>query len=1102
MLNLVMGVSKVLDDYKGICSEVFSGWQKTVQSVAHKINEKNLLSRNNEIEQLQENMKKLRTELHKGDIRLQSEQLFVVLEQLEHSAKQLIQEFSALEVGAQEQKNSKVKKQAEIQEDLEREFGIDELQSERRELENDFKPYTKAKSAQFILLSGEAGSGKSHLMACTAENLTQSGHACLLLIGERFTNAHDPKQQIIEQLSWQGSFEQLLSCLSSQAEITGKTAYFMIDALNETPERTLWPAHLGDFAQSIAKFQRIKLVVSCRSDLLQAHIHASLNEQHFAIEHNGFDLNFNEAVKAYFKGYQVNSLYQPTLNHEFKSPLFLKTLCEAYQGKTLPQGSLTFLEVIRAWGHRIAENIETSTDCPTEATIDTMADIISKMSESDQSWITQAEAKAICKQHFSNDTKQKGLYYKLLSEGFMCETYSQDSTTQNLTREVRLQYERFADIRTVETMLKGIASKAEFLKKWHSSILPKLTEIGFEDEVHLRWDAQPRLFALGLLLPEKIGMELVECPLRPTIHRTAGEEHYMDLFLDDKKTLWNTWLDTLNWRDFQASSGTIKKYFELWVNNLASNEYEFYSRFFEYACIPKHPLNAYALHKHLNSLTLSERDARWSVLFAYSTIEEDSEDVVGEFFHWADEAADLFSEEQVQLTLIPLLWLTSSSNRALRNKATDIAIRILYQHPTETCVMGLCERFFEVNDPYVKERLLAVLCGALPACKIEVVAKLGQYVLKNFWSKNPIEPNIMMRDYAEFIVRFACLQDMLDQQAINKIENRPTIKLPEIWSEEQVNEFENKKEYYTISSSLKPVGMDRYGDFGRYEMGSAVCDFADMGVLCEMPDTGNLDYHKARADDKKARRYIWQRVVEMGWSPEVFGEFERRLSDFGRARPKIERVSKKYQWIGLYEYLGLLADSTLYYLGWGYEPHVITSFSQLKQRSYNPSVAISKYISQKDDDYWDNSELANAPNSFKSHQAITLPQVANDEDRKQWVAAPFEDIHRFLSQQYAGKTWLCLLGGWDAKETKKFGEDAHWNTEAKMVQWIHIRAMAMPSKGHKSILQKLRSEHFFGDGIDIPESRQAWLSEYPWKDSFAQVAEDCAQADDQVQILL
>ena len=75
--------------------------------------------------------------------------------------------------------------------------------------------------------------------------------------------------------------------------------------------------------------------------------------------------------------------------------------------------------------------------------------------------------------------------------------------------------------------------------------------------------------------------------------------------------------------------------------------------------------------------------------------------------------------------------------------------------------------------------------------------------------------------------------------------------------------------------------MGNYGDFGRYVMGFAVHHFMDdertEPVAKGMGRGG--DEHDARF----ARRYIWRRIIELGWTPERFSEFERgRIDGFRR----------------------------------------------------------------------------------------------------------------------------------------------------------------------------------------------------------------------------
>ena len=59
-----------------------------------------------------------------------------------------------------------------------------------------------------------------------------------------------------------------------------------------------------------------------------------------------------------------------------------------------------------------------------------------------------------------------------------------------------------------------------------------------------------------------------------------------------------------------------------------------------------------------------------------------------------------------------------------------------------------------------------------------------------------------------------------------------------------------------------------------------------------------------------ASRWILQRVVEIGWTPERFAQFDQQMNTIGlhRFEDKPERMSKKYQWIALREFMARHLD--------------------------------------------------------------------------------------------------------------------------------------------------------------------------------------------------
>ena len=64
-------------------------------------------------------------------------------------------------------------------------------------------------------------------------------------------------------------------------------------------------------------------------------------------------------------------------------------------------------------------------------------------------------------------------------------------------------------------------------------------------------------------------------------------------------------------------------------------------------------------------------------------------------------------------------------------------------------------------------------------------------------------------------------------------------------------------------------------------------------------------------DIETVERWILRRVLELGWSPEAFSEFEQDIQ-YARSRRDLsgaQRVGKKYQWIALHEVLARAADN-------------------------------------------------------------------------------------------------------------------------------------------------------------------------------------------------
>lgn len=1053
-LDFICGSAQAVRAHREACSKVVILWRKLLEKLPSELTRLKVTA---SIEKLQQAYDKMLADIHFGKLEKQDVLLTQSLAALSELGDKLVNDlFPRDHTGAYDRDQFLAFRQN---------CDVDSAIEVSNELLDNLKQFIDAQKSSVWILKGKAGSGKSHLMASLAKTLLAQERPCLLIVGERFATQEVLTNQVPALVNWNRPLRELLACLSTLAATAGGTALLMIDAINESPARGLWKRELSQLAALVQDFPKVRLLISCRSDCLEGVVHQAVSTSAHVISHHGFDLQFYDAVKAYFDGYAVTSPQLPTLNSEFRNPLFLKTLCEAYRGQTLPLGPISFIEVLTKWELRIAANIEAAIDCPARVTQSAVNEVVRAMAQSDNKRLDAEVVDLICRRHFSVQEASRSLYRHLNSEGLLQEI------EMPVGVQVRLQYERFSDVRVAQVMLQAFQTKKDWLAHWKSHLLPCITVQG-----KLDYFAAPQLFAYALLLPDAVGIELVACPIATSVSDEWER-------VQAKQMLWSAWLDALSWRILKPGDMHVTHLFKCWANS-QRRPHEVLERLFQFSCVPQHPLNADFLHSILFKQSLPVRESNWTVPLASENLDDLDNGILSSFIHWADASAGKSSKEQARLAATVLLWLTSSPNRELRDMATNIAIRVLVASRSGEICVKLLSSFWTVNDPYVKERLLAVMCGVLPYLASTESKPISEFVLTHFWRQSDIAPHILHRDYAEFIVRHACSSGALPIASLATLNKKVNKLKPEVWTALQVDVYAKNAAYGAIARSLVPEEMGNYGDFGRYVMGSAVHHFLDDERAEEK--TFGLGRGDCEHDARFAQRYIWQRVIELGWTPERFTEFERGLGYRGRGRDvaKRERISKKYQWIGLHEYLGLLSDCLLFRT-WDEEARFLRGAWELSVRDYDPSRAL---LSSKTDVVTTGNGLPNwweFPNPVIGLQTVAQKQV--------WVRTAFKPFESYLTLQHDNKQWIVLNAHLNFDEVLGFGVEQ--SKSAQMSQWIDLRVFLIPKAGLEKKLKVLRDKDFFGEGCDIPEAHQCWTSEYPWHPTFLEVDESCRKND-------
>ena len=105
-----------------------------------------------------------------------------------------------------------------------------------------------------IIITGEAGTGKSHLIGDIVTHRKRNKKPSILLLGQHFTNASDPLSQIKELLDVKCKKERLLSQLNNYGVRVNEPVVIFIDALNENAGEELWKNFLTDLINEVEAF--------------------------------------------------------------------------------------------------------------------------------------------------------------------------------------------------------------------------------------------------------------------------------------------------------------------------------------------------------------------------------------------------------------------------------------------------------------------------------------------------------------------------------------------------------------------------------------------------------------------------------------------------------------------------------------------------------------------------------------------------------------------------------------------------------------------------------------------------------------------------------
>jgi hypothetical protein len=329
-----------------------------------------------------------------------------------------------------------------------------------------------------------------------------------------------------------------------------------------------------------------------------------------------------------------------------------------------------------------------------------------------------------------------------------------------------------------------------------------------------------------------------------------------------------------------------------------SESRDLFHRLFEVRGAASHPLNADFLDGLLRSMTLTDRDLRWT-----EWIRANQRKLLSDLqhleTHWRKKPKYWSRAEQLRGRW--LVWMLTSTVHEIRDRATRVLYWFGRRDPEELFRLTLDS--LALNDPYVSERMLAAAYGVCMAlhCRPkrpifrQKLLGFAKAVYQSVFALDALHSttHVLAREYARRIIDVARIYSPSLISKADQTRVAPPYKDGGIRTWASIQDPNDGK--YREGNS--PLGMD----FENYTIGRLV------------PSRHTYDY-KHEEFKLVVGQIVW-RLYQLGYSLEVFGEIDKDIAGLryrgGRNTPSTDRYGKKCARIAYFEQYGLRQDAGL-----------------------------------------------------------------------------------------------------------------------------------------------------------------------------------------------
>ena len=552
-------------------------------------------------------------------------------------------------------------------------------------------------SQKVLLIDGNAGEGKSHLLGNFCRDHIRCDGKAILLLGHKFISSERVEKQIIDQLSLSYDFQEFLEIIEGIGERDNRHVVIIVDAINESRNKDIWFIGLRDIISSIEKLNFVKFVFSVRStyeDLVLAeNVKDMIAKESIArITHRGFHGNIEEAFEMFSSFYDITFAPKDYFNQRLENPLFMSLFCKTYS-----QNPETLLNVFDAYIMMKDKEIKESMSIQTNIRL--LEEFINEVSsifiETNSTSINESDLLSLDFWGKHGFDKHKYIGYLEQSDVLYSSDYRKNEDTYFF-----FSYQLMEEYFIAMSLLKKLPDR-ESVDEFFRKLLKKPLRI--------------RSFSSGVfgifsaLYSEKFNDECISI-FDEFILPDETDDQYINDYIFNFKT---EYVLAYSLRTSRAIKSNV--FFSFIEKNMYKSIIDNMWRvLFTASTIEGHPLNAKSLHLFLFPMSISYRYGLWTLYVNNLTSNEET--IYNYIVMIQKGSLSSPNGERAKLMLMLFTWLLTSSNRTLRDNTSEAIIEILKTN-FEICKELLVE-FNDVNDPYVLQRLFGC------------ILKVGKYVLK------------------------------------------------------------------------------------------------------------------------------------------------------------------------------------------------------------------------------------------------------------------------------------------------------------------------------------------------------------------------------------